>query len=106
MNGLRILVTTLQKEEHAAEIVRTLVRERFVACGTLFRKARSIYIWKDQMEDSEEVVVVLKTTESAAHAAIARLLELHPYEVPEILEFSPGSVPAAYMNWVEENVGS
>jgi periplasmic divalent cation tolerance protein len=101
---LRLLVTTFAKEEQATEIVRTLVRERHVACGTLLRGARSIYVWQDQLEDAEEIVVHFKTTAAAAPKAAARLKELHPYDVPEILVLAPDCADAAYAQWVGENV--
>lgn len=97
---LRILVTTFAKEEQAAEIIRTLVRERLAACGTLIRNARSIYAWQEGLEDSEETVVLFKTTVDAAPAAARRLKELHPYEVPEILQLAAGCANAAYGRWV------
>jgi periplasmic divalent cation tolerance protein len=101
---IRILVTTFSKEEQATEVVRTLVREQLVACGTLLRGARSIYVWQGNLEDTEEIVVIFKTTATAAPAAAARLKELHPYEVPEILVLSAESTNAAYALWVAENV--
>jgi periplasmic divalent cation tolerance protein len=98
--ALRCIVTTFSKEDQAAEIVRTLVREQLVACGTLLRGARSIYKWKDAIEDCDEIVVIFKTTEASLPYAIVRLKELHPYEVPEILVLSPECANAAYGQWV------
>jgi periplasmic divalent cation tolerance protein len=103
---LKLLVTTFSKEEQATSIVRTLVRERLVACGTLLRGARSIYVWNDQLEDTEEIVVLFKTTADAAPKAAERLTELHPYECPEILVLSPDCANAAYTRWVGENTAS
>jgi periplasmic divalent cation tolerance protein len=101
----RLLVTTFAKEEQATEIVRTLVRERHVACGTLLRGARSIYIWQGRLEDVEEIVVHFKTTAAAAPGAAARLKELHPYDVPEILVLAPDCANAAYAQWVGDSCG-
>ncbi len=100
---LKLLVTTFAKEEHATAIARTLVRERLVACGTLLRGARSIYVWQGQLEDSDEIVVLFKTTADAAPKAAARLQELHPYECPEILVLSPECANAAYARWVGDS---
>jgi periplasmic divalent cation tolerance protein len=101
---LKLLVTTFAKEEQATDIARTLVRERLVACGTLLRGARSIYVWNDQLEDADEIVVLFKTTAAAASKAAARLQELHSYECPEILVISPECANAAYAQWVGESV--
>ncbi len=101
---IRCIVTTFAKEEHATEVIRSLLREELIACGTLLRGARSIYVWKDNLEDTEEVVVIIKTTPEAAPAAAARLKELHPYENPQILLHHVESLNSDYTAWVRENV--
>jgi periplasmic divalent cation tolerance protein len=103
---LRLLVTTFAKEEQATEVVRTLVREQLIACGTLLRGARSIYVWKDNLEDCEEIVVLLKTTAGRAADASARLKALHPYEVPEILTYTPEAADATYAQWIADSCAS
>lgn len=104
--SIRILVTTLAKEEQASDIVRTLVREHLAACGTLLPRARSIYAWEGSIEDSQEVVVLVKTTTACAARAADRLRMLHPYEVPEILVFDAESANAAYGQWIADYVAN
>jgi periplasmic divalent cation tolerance protein len=101
---LKLIVTTFAREEQATEVVRTLVRERLAACGTLLRGARSIYVWEDKLEDNDEIVVILKTTATLASATAARLKELHPYVVPEILLMTPECANTAYGEWIQESV--
>jgi periplasmic divalent cation tolerance protein len=103
---LRCIVTTFAKESDATGAIRTLLAERLIACGTLLHRARSIYLWKGEIEDSEEIVVVLKTSASTAKNAIPRLKELHPYEMPEILVFTPETADAAYARWVSDTCAS
>jgi periplasmic divalent cation tolerance protein len=100
---LRLIVTTFAKESDATGTIRTLLSEELIACGTLLHRARSIYIWKDQIEDAEEIVVVLKTAACVAGRVASRLRELHPYEVPEILTFTPEAADAAYAHWVKKS---
>ena len=103
---IRILVTSFAKEEHAADVVRSLVRERLVACGSLLRGARSIYAWEGNLEDTEEVVVLLKTTTAAANRAADRLKTLHPYDVPEVVGLRMEDVSGAYGRWIMAEVGA
>lgn len=105
-HALRGIISTFSREEQAADAVRTLVRERLVACGTLLRGARSIYAWQGNLEDAEEVVALLKTTAAAVPAAAARLKELHPYDVPEILVVTVESVEPAYAKWIADSVSA
>lgn len=86
--------------ERAAAIARQLVDEGLAACVNLLPNVQSVYRWKGQIESSVEVLVVCKTSASAALALQQRLVELHPYEVPEsvIVEVAAGHQP--YLDWV------
>jgi periplasmic divalent cation tolerance protein len=97
---IRLVITTFSGSDDAAKAVRLLVEERLAACGTILPGARSIYAWEGSVEDASEVVVVLKTSAAAWPALEARLREVHPYEVPEIIALDPESVSGEYAAWV------
>ena len=78
-----LVLSTFANEADAARVVRTLVEERLIACGNLLPGARSIYRWQGAVEDTAEVVVLMKTRKQDWAALLSRLHELHPYEVPE-----------------------
>ncbi len=99
---MRVVITTLPNEEKAKEIARRLVDERLVACAWVAQKVKSFYIWKDRLEEDEEVVVVLKVPEKTFERAVKRLRDLHPYEVPEIMAFEANYVLPEYAKWAEE----
>lgn len=102
--GIRLLVTTFSDEAAAATVVRSLLDEHLIACGTLIPGARSMYRWKGAVEESTEVAVLLKTSSDAASRCMVRLAELHPYEVPEIIELEPTSVSVPYARWIRESL--
>ena len=85
----------------AASVTRTLVEEKFVACGNIIPGVRSIYAWKGKIEDASEVLVVFKTTGPVYAKLEKRLLKLHPYETPEIVALEAGAASKAYAAWVE-----
>jgi periplasmic divalent cation tolerance protein len=97
------VVTTLPDESTAASIIRQLVQRKSAACGTIIPGARSIYRWKDAIEDSAEVVVILKIPKAAATTFEAELRTLHPYETPEIAAFEAAHASQAYTAWVLES---
>ena len=97
---IRVVLCTFPDEEAAAEAARTLVSENLAACGTLLPGARSIYCWEGKIEDAREVVVIFKISAANEKAFAARLLELHPYDVPEIISLPPSHVHEAYAQWV------
>jgi periplasmic divalent cation tolerance protein len=103
--NLRSVYTTFPSQAVAAEIGRQLVEERLAACINILGSCRSIYSWQGAIEDAAEVPAILKTTAAVAERLIARLAELHPYEVPAITLWPVEQALPAYVNWVEQITG-
>ena len=97
---IHVVLTTFANADDAAKAVRTLVDEQIIACGTILPGARSIYLWKDAIEDTEESVVLLKTSAERFPALEERLRAIHPYETPEIIALDPTAVSKDYADWV------
>jgi periplasmic divalent cation tolerance protein len=100
-----LVFSTFANEEDAARVVRALLEERLVACGSLLPGARSLYRWKGAVADEREVVAILKTGAREWPALLARLHELHPYEVPECVAVPAAAVAPRYLAWLEESLG-
>jgi periplasmic divalent cation tolerance protein len=105
VSDVRVALMSAPDEETAGRIVRILVEERLAACGNIVAGARSIYRWQGAVEEAEEVLVVLKTTQRAAPAMIRRIGETHPYDVPEVLVLDVSAGLPPYMEWVRGCVG-
>lgn len=105
MTDVIIFLSSFPDREVARTAVRALVDERLVACGNILPRVESIYRWQGKVETAEEVMVIFKTTTQLAEAAQARLRELHPYEVPEILRLSEEGGWPPYLEWVRGQVG-
>jgi periplasmic divalent cation tolerance protein len=99
-----VIMSALPNPEKAAEIARILVEERLAACVNLIPQIRSIYRWKDAISDETETLAVCKTTQDRAEALHARLIELHPYELPEVLALPVSGGHAPYLDWVGASV--
>ena len=97
---IRLILTTFANEEDAAKAVSTLVEENVAACGTILPGARSIYRWKDAIEDNRESLVLLKTSVERYPDLERRLRAIHPYETPEIVALDPAAVSSEYARWV------
>jgi periplasmic divalent cation tolerance protein len=104
MSDIRLILCTFPGVDQAREIGRALVEAQFAACVNLIPGVESIYRWQGAVEASAEVLAVFKTTASAFPAFESRLLELHPYEVPEIITLRPEQVAETYARWVSESV--
>ena len=97
----RIALTSAPDVKEAEYIARTLVEERLAACATIIPAARSIYRWKDAIEDASESLILLKTGRDQIEALEARLIALHSYQTPEFLVLAVDSANPKYLNWLE-----
>lgn len=105
MTGSPLLVlTTLGSLDDARRLVRTLVDQRLVACGTMWPGATSIYRWQGGIHDAAEVVVLLKTMTTRWEALRDVVRQQHPYDTPELLALPVSDGLDAYVAWVAEEV--
>lgn len=95
-----VVFSTFPSPDKAAEITRTLVDARLAACANLVPSVRSIYRWQGQLCDETETLAIIKTTADRLDALTARLTELHPYEVPEVVAIPVAGGHAPYLAWV------
>jgi periplasmic divalent cation tolerance protein len=102
--GVLVGFMTAPDQATAEKIVDALVQERLIACGNIANGVQSLYRWQGAVERADEILVILKTTEPAAAAVVARVRDLHPYEVPEVLFFPVTIGYPPYMQWVRDSV--
>ncbi|HEY0150314.1 MAG TPA: divalent-cation tolerance protein CutA [Allosphingosinicella sp.] len=86
--------------EEAQTIARTLIEERLAACANILAPCHSIYRWQGAVEEAEEVPALFKTRADLAEALIARLAELHSYDVPAAVVWPVAQALPAYAKWV------
>lgn len=104
MTDARIVLSTVDLHETAMAIARALVEARLAACVNVAPAVESTYWWKGKIEHSLEYVMLMKTTENKLDALRERLLELHPYDVPEVVVLGVEGGSEAYLGWIRENV--
>lgn len=104
MTDILLVFCTFPDSEKARQIGTILVESQLAACVNLCPSVESIYRWQGQVEKAQEVLAIFKTTGAAYPAFEARLKELHPYDVPEIVAVAPQQVSAEYAAWVRTEV--
>ena len=95
-----VVLSTFPDAETAARIARVLVDERLAACANLVPTVRSIYRWQDAIQDDAESLAIIKTTAERYIALVDRIVELHPYEVPEIIALPLAGGHPPYLAWL------
>jgi periplasmic divalent cation tolerance protein len=104
VTGPVVVLSALGAPPDAQRIARTLVEERVAACVNIVPGITSIYRWKGAVEQEGEVLLVIKTMAQQVDALKARLLELHPYELPEVVVIPIVGGHGAYLAWIAEQV--
>ena len=99
--GVVTVLMTAPEVAVAEEVVRRLLDDRLIACGTVLPGAVSLYRWEGEVHRDEEALVVLKTLRRLVPGMLERAGELHPYDVPELLVQPVVAGRADYLEWVE-----
>ncbi len=98
-----VIYITAGNLEEARRIGKKLIEEHLAACVNIF-PISSIYRWKDNIEESNEFGMIVKTKTEKVKEIEKRVKQLHSYEVPCIIEFKIGEGSAEYLKWIEESV--
>ena len=100
-----VVLVTVPNAETAEKLAEALVGERLAACVNVLDGVRSIYRWKGAVERDEELLCVCKTTRDGFERLRARVVELHPYELPEVVALPVERGHAPYLDWIKASVG-
>jgi periplasmic divalent cation tolerance protein len=105
MHDVVLVLTTFPIDpDEANAFARTLVEERLAACVNVHSAVTSIYRWEGAIEEAVERQLTIKTTTARLEALNARIKELHPYDVPEILVVPIAGGGEEYLRWVMDSV--
>jgi periplasmic divalent cation tolerance protein len=97
-----IVLSTWPAGEDPGPTAATLVEERLAACVNVLPEMDSVYRWKNAVEHGRERQLLIKTTRMRVDAVVARLRQLHPYEVPEALIVPVIGGADAYLSWLAD----
>ena len=104
MSDAVIVFSTCANREEATKIAAELVNGRLAACVQILPAVQSFYRWKGNVEDAEETLILVKTTQDCFSALQRRIAELHSYETPEILAVPVSGGAEKYLSWLNESV--
>ena len=93
---------TCASQEEAETIIRALLDQKLIACGSILPNVRSLYRWEGRIEEGLEVKVILKSI-SDHFEKIKSYIEKHSsYDVSEILQVDISQGNPSYIEWVKE----
>ncbi len=86
----------------ARAVAVALLDARLVACANIYAPIESHYVWNGARQIETEVPLALKTRAELIPDIEARLADLHPYDVPPLVEVPLGFVHAPFADWIAE----
>ena len=103
---LLVVLTSLPNMEAAKGLARPLVEQNLAACVQITEGVHSIYRWEGRVCEEHEALLSAKTSKAKWLEISAFIKNAHPYDLPEILTFSPEQYEEQYGKWVESEVNS
>ena len=100
-----LFLVTVGNIEEGKNIARNLVENKVAACVNIIPNITSIYEWKGVIEEDNEYILFIKTTEEKSALLIQKIKELHSYDEPECVGFKIESGSQSYLKWIEDVVG-
>lgn len=88
----------------AEQIANQLVDKGLAACVNILPGILSVYRWEGKRESAQEHLLMIKTTAGAYNRLEQAVLQLHPYELPEIIAVPLSQGLAGYLAWIDANI--
>ena len=95
-----IVLTTLGSDIDPATLALRLVEERLAACVNVLPEMESFFRWHGAVERDRERQLVIKTRAALVPELQRRLIEMHPYDLPEFLVVPVSAGSEAYLRWI------
>uniref|UniRef100_V9LEH5 CutA-like protein n=1 Tax=Callorhinchus milii TaxID=7868 RepID=V9LEH5_CALMI len=95
---------TCPNQQVATEIARALVQKKLAACVNIIPQITSVYEWKGNIEEDNEVLLMIKTRSTKVVDLAAYVRSVHPYEVAEVISVPIEQGNPPYMKWLSDTV--
>ena len=93
-----------KNENEALTIANLAVQKNLAACGNIFPKMKSIYMWQNKLQNDNETLLILKTNSNKYPLLEKLILEKHSFEVPCILKIPISDGNKEYLKWINDSL--
>ena len=100
---IKIIITSTDSNKTAKIIAQCLVKDKLSPCVQTVPNIQSVYKWKDTLEKSDEILLIIKTIPEKVHDCKKLILQYHNYDVPEIIVTNGEILNDEYTDWFIEN---
>lgn len=99
-NDIIVVLTHVPDQSCAERIGKALIEAKLAACVNIGSTCQSLYEWKNKIETQTEVPIQIKTNQHCYRKIEALILDMHPYELPDIITLNVHGGLARYLQWV------
>ena len=96
---IKIIITTTDSDKTANDIAKYLVKDNLSPCVQITSNINSVYKWKDKLETSNEILLLIKTIPKNVEDCKKLILKYHNYDVPEIVVTDWKIINNKYEDW-------
>ncbi|NWR08735.1 CUTA protein, partial [Paradoxornis webbianus] len=99
-----IALVTCLNEQIARDIARAIMDKRLAAYVNILPKSSALYFWKGELEESTEILLLVKTRTSKIGELSNYIRSIHPFEIPDIVSLPIDQGNPLFLRWIGENV--
>jgi len=99
-----VVFSTCGSREEAEKLARQLLEARLAACVSVIMQVQSFYWWQGKIEDSQEWLLMIKTSRDLFDKLRSALETAHSYELPEVLAVPIVEGSPNYLAWLEREL--
>jgi periplasmic divalent cation tolerance protein len=97
-----IVQTTCSSKQEAKIIAKALIEKKLAACVQMY-EIESFYNWDDKLCNDFETLLNIKTIKDNFEKIKSKILELHSYDLPEIIQLDITNTSEEYLNFIKGN---
>ena len=97
-----LVINTCPGSITAKKIATEVVADQLAACVQVIAGVQSFFRWVGKVDNSEEYLLLIKTTTDRYQQLEDRIVALHPYELPEIVAIPITGGLAGYLSWITD----
>lgn len=100
------ILCTVPDSVSAERIAARVINAKLAACVNIVPGIESVYEWQGKIERSQEILLIFKTHATCYIQLEQKLVELHPYDTPEVIALPIAQGLAEYLSWIGKSTRS
>lgn len=101
-HSTQIVLCTTSNIKEAKKITKKLLNKKLSACITLIPNVLSYYYWKNKIEKTKEIQMIIKTKSSLKNRVFLQIKKYNSYETPELIAIQIEDIDQSYLNWMNK----